>query len=161
MERTDSGYLEDEIEIKTSPRFLSQGNKASLKVFDAHSSMGCMVVFVLVISVLLYFLSTVTLLIFLSTLTISAIGYLIRYQYSFRKKPVLLIDHQGVKEKDQQYYWEEMKDLSCSEEFDNERGLFTGTHLRFMYRGKVTKVYIGGYDKSVEEIVHYVALFRR
>jgi len=98
--------------------------------------------------------------VFFLTLIISAIGYLWRYKYTFKKKPIIIINNIGVTEKDRLYLWSEILDLTCSEEFDYERALFTATHLRFIYHGEVKKIYIGGYDKSIEEIIHYVAMFK-
>lgn len=160
MEKTGHGYLENELEIKTSPKFSLIKKSETLKVFESHSDPGCMAVFVLILSVLLFFVDKVLLMVFLLTLGISAIGYVWRYQYTFKKKPVIIINSIGITEKDHLYLWAEIFDLSCSEEFDNERAMFTATHLRFTCHGDVKKIYIGGYDKSIEEIIHYVAVFR-
>ncbi|MFC3561219.1 hypothetical protein [Pedobacter jamesrossensis] len=160
MEKTGNGYLEDELEIKTSTKFSLITRSDALKVFESHSDLGCMAVFVLLMSVLLFFVDTVLLIMFLLTLCLSAAGYVWRYKYTFKKKPIIIINNIGITEKDHVYLWIEMLNLSCSEEFDSERGLFTATHLRFTYHGDVKKIYIGGYDKSIEEIIHYVAVFR-
>lgn len=160
MEKTGNGYLEDELEIKISPKFSLITKNDTLKVFESHSDPGCMAVFVLLLSVILFFIDKVTLMVFFLTLMISAIGYLLRYKYTFKKKPIIIINNIGVTEKDRLYLWSEILDLTCSEEFDYERALFTATHLRFIYQGEVKKIYIGGYDKSIEEIIHYVAMFK-
>ncbi|SDD43530.1 hypothetical protein [Pedobacter soli] len=160
MEKTGNGYLENELEIKTSPKFSLTTINDSLKLFEVHSNLGCTAVFVLLLSAILFFIDKVTLMVFFLTLMISAVGYLWRYKYTFKKKPVIIINHVGLKEKDHQYLWAEMLDLTCSEEFDNERAMFTATHLRFIYHGEVKKIYIGGYDKSIEEIIHYVAMLK-
>ena len=160
MEKTGNGYLEDELEIKISPKFSLITKNDTLKVFESHSDPGCMAVFVLLLSVILFFIDKVTLMVFFLTLIISAIGYLWRYKYTFKKKPIIIINNIGVTEKDRLYLWSEILDLTCSEEFDYERALFTATHLRFIYHGEVKKIYIGGYDKSIEEIIHYVAMFK-
>ena len=159
MERTDHGYLENELEIKMSPRFPPVNKTDVLEVFESRSNFGCVTIFVLVLSIILYFLDKVTLMVFLFTLLISAVGYLWRYKYTFKKKPVIVISSTGIKEKNYLYPWGEMSDLSCSEEYDSERGLFTATHLRFIYQEKVKKIYIGGHSKSTEEIIHYVKAF--
>jgi hypothetical protein len=160
LEKTGNGYLEDELEIKTSPKFSLITKNDTLEIFESHSDPGCMAVFILFLSVILFFIDKVTLMVFFLTLTISAVGYLWRYKYTFKKKPVVVINNIGITEKDHLYLWAEIFDLSCSEEFDNERAMFTAAHLRFIYRGDVKKNYIGGYDKPIEEIIHYVALFR-
>ena len=160
MEKTGNGYLENELEIKTSLKFNLTTINDSLKLFESHSNPGCIAVFVLLLSVILFFVDKVSLMVFFLTLAISAVGYLWRYKYTFKKKPVVVINNIGITEKDHLYLWAEIFDLSCSEEFDNERAMFTATHLRFIYHGDVKKIYIGGYDKSIEEIIHYVAVFR-
>jgi len=45
MEKTGNGYLEDELEIKISPKFSLITKNDTLKVFESHSDPGCMAVF--------------------------------------------------------------------------------------------------------------------
>lgn len=160
MEKTGNGYLENELDIKTSPKFSLTTINDTLELFESQSNLGCTVIFILLFSAILFFVDNVTLMVFFLLLTITAIRYLWRYKYTFKKKPVIIISRIGVAEKDQLYLWSEMLDLTCSEEFDNERAIFTATHLRFVHYGSVKKIYIGGYDKSIEEIIHYIAIFR-
>lgn len=161
MERTDHGYLENELKIKISPDFSRINPSDQLEIFEVHNDFKYLSILSLLLTALLYFVDPALLLVFFLNIIFIGIRYLWNFKYTFKRRPLIVINSIGITEKDHLYLWAEIFDLSCSEEFDNERSMFTATHLRFTYHGDVKKIYIGGYDKSIEEIIHYVAIFRR
>ena len=160
MERTDHGYLENELKIKISTDLQRIDPSDQLELFEIHGDFKYLSILSLLLTALLYFVDPVLLVVFFLNIIFIGIRYLWNFKYTFKKKPVIVINSIGITEKDRLYIWDKIFDLSCSEEFDNERAMFTATHLRFTYHGDVKKIYIGGYDKSIEEIIHYVAVFR-
>ncbi|MCX2496193.1 hypothetical protein OQX63_22045 [Pedobacter sp. PF22-3] len=64
MEKTGNGYLENELDIKTAPKFSLTTINDTLELFESQSNLGCTAIFILLFSAILFFVDRVTLMVF-------------------------------------------------------------------------------------------------
>lgn len=153
--------LDTEIELMSFPQYSLVMENDSLKVYEIGRLFGCIGLAILVGSALLYFIDPFYIVVFFFNLLVALFRLLWNYKYSFQKKPVIIIDKKGITHKNDLYAWEYIENMVCGEEYDGERAVYTATHVKFNYKGKIEKIYIGGYSQDSEEIIHYISSFQR
>lgn len=161
LKRAAIDPLDNEIELRSFSQYPLVLENDSLKVYEQKELFGCLSVLTLIASALLYFIDKFLLIVFFLNLLVFLIRFIWNYKYSFRKKPVLTVDKTGIQYKNHHYQWEYMTNLVCGQEYDGEREVYTATHVKFNYQNKIEKIYIGGYSRPSEEIIHYISSFQR
>jgi hypothetical protein len=67
LERTDHGYLENELKIKISPNFPRINSSDELEIFEVHNDFKYLSILSLLLTALLYFVDPALLLVFFLT----------------------------------------------------------------------------------------------
>lgn len=113
-----------------------------------------------VLSIIFYFVDSSMLALFSFNMFLLLLIFFWNYKYNFLKKPLLRISKAGITYRNSCYAWEEIQDLVCAEEFDEDRRLFNSIYIKLSYNNSLKKIDISGLSKSTEEIIHYINSFQ-
>ncbi|GEM54942.1 hypothetical protein B0A58_02755 [Flavobacterium branchiophilum NBRC 15030 = ATCC 35035] len=141
-----------------------QSNKdleyTEIEVYYQKEHYGCWALWLLLITLIIYFYNIFFLIHLLIFTAIRIIIFLWEYEYRFQIKPVLIINEKHIKYKRNIYSWQNIKNLCCYEEYDSESDRFNAMYIKFEYKNLKPKIYISGLTKSKDEISQHIALHK-
>lgn len=127
-----------------------------LEVFYQKELYGCWILLIIGITFILLFFNDSYLIIFLLGVTLRTIVFLWDYKYRFQIKPVIIINEKHLKYKNTIYNWQNIKNLVCIEEYDEERSQYDAVYIKFEYKNLRSKIYISGLTKPIDIIIKHI-----
>lgn len=112
------------------------------------------------LSIIFYFVDSSMLALFSFNMFLLLLIFIWNYKYNFLKKPLLRIDKAGITYRNLCYAWEDIQELVCAEEFDEDRRLFNSTYIKLSCSNSLKKIDISVLSKPAEEVIHYISSFQ-
>jgi hypothetical protein len=152
--------LDKEVEIKSFAQFSSVTQNDELVVFAQKANFSWPVIIMGALSIIFYFVDGTMLALFSFNMFLLLLIFIWNYKYNFLKKPLLQISKAGITYRNSCYAWENIQELVCAEEFDEDRRLFNSIYIKLNYNNSLKKIDISGLSKPAEEVIHYISSFQ-
>ena len=152
--------LDKEVEIKSFAQFSSVSQNDELVVFAQKANFSWPVIVMGALSIIFYFVDGSMLALFSFNMFLLLLIFIWNYKYNFLKKPLLQISKAGITYRNSCYAWENIQELVCAEEFDEDRRLFNSIYIKLNYNNSLKKIDISGLSKPAEEVIHYISSFQ-